>query len=1027
MTQGWGHQRIRAAVAAVLAMVGLALLPAPAASAKAPAGLPAVTDGEVVAFARLGSRVVVGGTFTTLRLPGGTTVSQPRLFAYDFATGVFDPTFRPALNGAVLALAAPADGSGLYVGGSFTTINGVSRARLARLLPDGTVDAAFSANASAKVQALSLSGTRLFVGGQFVKLRGVSRLLLGEVDARTGALAPGFTVGITGTAAVGGFTGVAAVEVNSTGDRLLVAHTGHFVGGLERYGVAVVDISGPTATVTPWYTTLWTDALPSNGGTVRITDAAWGPDGTWFVTTNTGGDRPPVNDSVQRFDTTTPAPAAPAWVTRQFDSAYAVEIGPNNVVYTGGHFQFTEAPGSDEPFPGDPAVNYGFGLDTNGARVLGAQVVHRQQIDALDPTTGKALNWWSSADGLHGVSALKVWGDKLLVGHDGQHVDGQALGRHGMAEAYGAPVSAALPRSVVSAPLIGANLDVGLITVTGSATAPSGSTISRVQVEVKRTGVNQWLRPDGSWGAYYAFVAPLASPGSRTTLWTLDVMLPAMGDYQLLVRARDSAGRNENPKVSVPLLLNNPSNPPPSLTWTYPRRNQADFTSNTITLSGTVADPDGVGYVSLSFRNTDVGQFLESDGTLGDFALFPATLSVPGGTASAWSVTVTLPNGAWTATARSGDLLGSSDAGSNLPFRMSPGNPPPTLTLDAPVNNAIVPASLTLSGTAADDVGVNRVLVRITDARFGLSPQVGGTFGSATSVPAVLAAQGATSTTWSLAVADLPTGTYFVTAWAEDTQGILTRDLSRPAITVRRWPSGAPAEPTTSLTAPGSDERFSSHTVTVSGTASYGPGVSQVLLAVRNEDTNRYLLPDGTATSRVPGYFPAVLGSPGSSSTGWTGSVTVPFSSKWRVDAVAVGTDGNRDSSPTGSRINYLVYPGDADPTIELNSPTDGATISGTGGVLSAGGRAFDDVGVAGVELFVRNPAGTQGIRPDGSVGSQPGWLAAFVTNPGGTFTNWNYTSPALPAGTWLVSARTVDSVGKAQLTYPTVTVTVAP
>jgi hypothetical protein len=32
------------------------------------------------------------------------------------------------------------------------------------------------------------------------------------------------------------------------------------------------------------------------------------------------------------------------------------------------------------------------------------------QIDALDPGTGKALNWYGTADGQHGVTALMVVG-----------------------------------------------------------------------------------------------------------------------------------------------------------------------------------------------------------------------------------------------------------------------------------------------------------------------------------------------------------------------------------------------------------------------------------------------------------------------------------------------------------------------------------------------------------------------------------------------------------------------------------------
>lgn len=1024
-----GELRARRVVAVltglVLALPGLLIVAAPA-SASAPAGTPSVTDGAVLAIARMGSKVVVAGNFTTLKLPGGATVSQPRLFAYDFATGAFDSGFRPQVDAEVVALAAPSDGSALFIGGSFKTINGSTRLRLAKLNPNGTLNTAFSANATSRVQALSLLGNRLFVGGQFTKLGGQSRALLGEVNAQTGAVSPGFTVGITGSAAQGGFTGVAALEVNSLGNRLLVAHTGRNVGGLERYAVALLDITGTVVTVDPWFTTLWKDYLPNNGGTVRITDAQWGPSGTWFVTTNTGGDRPPVNDSVQRFDTTTPAPAAPTWVTRQFDSAYAVDIDSAGVVYLGGHFRFTEAPGSVDPYPGEPGVNYGFGIDTGGARALGDQVVMREQIDAINPADGKALNWYSSANGLHGVTALKVSGTKLLIGHDGTKVDGQSLGRHGMADLYGhATWDTSRPHTVVETPLLGANLNIGSLTATGTANAPTGSGVRKVQVEVVNPGAKTWLRPDGTWGTFYAFPATLATPNAPTSRWSLTVPLARVGDFKLLVRATDTAGRKEPVKVSVPILANDPSNPAPSVTYTYPSSGQSDFTSNTITVTGTASDPDGIRGVSLSFRHSPENSFLTEDWTLGDYTAFPATLAAPGATTTAWSVTVTLPDGEWTANTKAADLLGAVDTRSNRTFVMSPGNPPPSVTVTAPAPGAVLGDAFTVTGTASDDTSVTRVRVRVADNRFGLSPQIGGTFGTGTYLPADLTAPGAPSTDWSLAVAGLPTGTYTINAYGEDSAGVVTPSSARPSIGVNRWPVGATSEPQTAIATPSADARFADLTLTTTGSADYPAGVAEVRLAVRNVALNRYLQPDGSYGT-LPGYFPATLTNPGGPSTSWTSTIALPVAAQWRIDAVAVGTDGNVDSSSSGSRTTYLVFPGDADPTMQLNTPTDGATITGTGGVIATGGRAFDDVGVSAVQVLIANPAGTSGITSAGTVGN-PGWVAAFVTNPGGLFTNWTYTPAALPAGTWRVSARAVDSVGKTQLTYPTVTVTLAP
>ena len=1005
-----------------LALTGLGLGLAPAASAAAPAGLPTINDGAVLTFAQMGSQIVVGGTFTTLTLPGGAVVSQPRLFAYDLATGTFNTAFRPVVNGEVDALVGSPDGSGVFVGGAFTMVNGTTGQRLVRVKADGSRDTAFDGTSDNRVQALSLLGTRLFVGGQFTKIRGKARTGLAEVSAVTGKPTDTFNLALTGTAGTGGFTGVHSLKVSPDGSKLLVAHTSIQLAGQERYGIAIIDINGPSATVDPWYTTLWKDNLVNSGGAVRVTDAAWGPTGTWFVTSNTGGDHVPTNDSVQRFDVTGPGPVDPTWVTRQFDSSYAIDVDPNGTVYVGGHFRYTEAPGSVDPYPGDPAVNYGWG-PAGGARVLGTQVVYRQQIGALDPVTGKAVNWWSSADGQHGVTALKVVGSKLLIGHDGLHVDGQSTGRHGMANLFGAPYDTTKGHSVITSPPVGANLEVGPVPISGTATAPGG--VKKIQVEIKRVNDGTWQHPDGTFGAFYAFTATLASPGAVSTGWTLDATLANFGDYMLYVKTFDQGGADEPVKAQVPIFMNDSTDSPPTLAWTTPLSGEQDFTSNTVTVTGTATDPDGVAAVALSFRNVTLAGFVTPDGSIGDFNSYPAVLASPGAVTTAWSYTITLPNGEYNAMAVPADTKGAADPrGVSRGFTMTPSNPAPTATISSPTTGTTAPTGFTISGTATDDTSVSRVLVRVADKRFGRGPQIAGTFGPASWRPATLTSPGAASTGWTIDVSGLPYGTYVIQAYAEDSSGVITPNASRPSVTSFVWPAGATAEPATTLTT-AADTRWPSLAVSVGGNASYAPGVTGVQLVVQNTVLGWYLQADGS-TGLQPAFLPATLANPGAASSGWTATVNVPANGAYQIDAIAVGTDGNVDSTASGSQTTFRVYPGDADPTIELNSPADGAAISGTGNKIIAAGRAFDDVGVKTVQLFVTNLAGTSGIKADGTVG-KPAWVTAFITNPGGTFTNWNYTTVALPSGTWKVSARAIDSVGKVQLTWPTSTITLAP
>src|SRR5947209_16602788 len=81
--------------------------------------------------------------------------------------------FDPNPNGIIRCALLQPDGK-LLIGGDFTTLapNGgaaVTRNRIARLNPDGTLDAAFNPNANSTVYALALqSDGKIIVGGAFV-------------------------------------------------------------------------------------------------------------------------------------------------------------------------------------------------------------------------------------------------------------------------------------------------------------------------------------------------------------------------------------------------------------------------------------------------------------------------------------------------------------------------------------------------------------------------------------------------------------------------------------------------------------------------------------------------------------------------------------------------------------------------------------------------------------------------------------------------------------------------------------------
>lgn len=81
--------------------------------------------------------LVIGGTFQH----ADTAVARNRLARLN-ADGWVDPTFDPDVNGEVKAVAVQADGK-ILVGGSFTTVGGLARSYLTRLLPTGLSIRAF--------------------------------------------------------------------------------------------------------------------------------------------------------------------------------------------------------------------------------------------------------------------------------------------------------------------------------------------------------------------------------------------------------------------------------------------------------------------------------------------------------------------------------------------------------------------------------------------------------------------------------------------------------------------------------------------------------------------------------------------------------------------------------------------------------------------------------------------------------------------------------------------------------------------
>jgi hypothetical protein len=169
------------------------------------------TDDEVLALAVSSdqSRLFLAGAFSTVQ-----GVSQPKLASLLLPSGTVDPAFRPVVNDEVLQ-SEYAQGA-LYAAGQFTKVNGIRMRHVVKLgALDGSVDRSFRADttgpsgalrAGGMVQGLAVApdGSKVYLGGPFTSVNGTALPAgLAVVDGATGALLPRQLGGVQGCGSVG--------------------------------------------------------------------------------------------------------------------------------------------------------------------------------------------------------------------------------------------------------------------------------------------------------------------------------------------------------------------------------------------------------------------------------------------------------------------------------------------------------------------------------------------------------------------------------------------------------------------------------------------------------------------------------------------------------------------------------------------------------------------------------------------------------------------------------------------------------
>ncbi len=256
-TRTWGRTAA-VLLALTTAAVGLAAFTAPAHADTEPLpGTPATVsadalptwqvNGVVWSQVLVGNTVYATGNFTKARPPGvgvggAGEVNANNIFAFDVRTGNRVTSFNHSLNGAGQYITKSPDGLRIYVGGDFTTVDGVARGHLAAFnTSDGSLVSNFAPTFAARVSGIAVSSDTVWVGGTFFTANGSSRSRLAAVRISNGSLLP-WAPSTDGT--------VSTLVLAPGGQKVVVGGRFKALAGSPASGMGAVDaITGASR---PW-------------------------------------------------------------------------------------------------------------------------------------------------------------------------------------------------------------------------------------------------------------------------------------------------------------------------------------------------------------------------------------------------------------------------------------------------------------------------------------------------------------------------------------------------------------------------------------------------------------------------------------------------------------------------------------------------------------------------------------------------------------------------------------------------------
>ncbi len=272
-------------------------------------------------------RIIIGGDFSSYN---GTARSGIARLNTD---GTLDSAFvgpGTSASGGVNAISVQTDGK-ILVGGTFTSINGVTRNHIARLNSNGTLDTSFLNTGSgvdgfSTVSAIALqTDGKILIGGRFTSYNGTARSNLARLNA-DGSLDTAFLNSLAGVTG-GGFASVLAVAIQTDG-QIIIGGSFDTVNGTSRNNIARLNTNG----------TLDTSFNPGTGANDTVRAIALQTDGKVII----GGDFSSFNTTprggIARLNTTGTLDTSFLNTGTGANWVFALALQPNGKIIIGGSF-----------------------------------------------------------------------------------------------------------------------------------------------------------------------------------------------------------------------------------------------------------------------------------------------------------------------------------------------------------------------------------------------------------------------------------------------------------------------------------------------------------------------------------------------------------------------------------------------------------------------------------------------------------------------------------------------------------------